>query len=176
MRLLPWPRRLNHRRAPKPIWHGSIPWSPMTEPLKASLRRSLAILALVVIVTAWFSETFYFPDEHYQILEFMAFKLGITPASELPWEYGAHIRPWFQPLVYFLIAKPLVDLAVKDMFVIVFLLRLLTGLFLLLRSGVCPARLLAMFARAILPAIAGEEETRLCPLSSPLGLSRLAFR
>ena len=56
----------------------------MTEPLEASLRRSLVILALVVIVTAWFSETFYFPDEHYQILEFTAFKLGITPASELP--------------------------------------------------------------------------------------------
>ena len=122
----------------------------MTEPLEASLRRSLAILALVVIVTAWFSETFYFPDEHYQILEFMAFKLGITPASELPWEYGAHIRPWLQPLIYFLIAKPLMMLGVKDMFVIVFVLRLLTGLFSLLA--------LAVFVKALLPAIEGEEE------------------
>src|SRR4051812_18534372 len=152
MCLLPWPRPLNHRLAPRPIWRGSIPWSPMTEPLEASLRRSLVILTLVVIVTAWFSETFYFPDEHYQILEFMAFKLGITLASELPWEFGAHIRPWFQPLVYFLIAKPLVMLGVKDMFVIVFLLRLLTGLFSL--------SALAMFARAILPTIEGEEEKR----------------
>ena len=58
------------------------------------------------LVTAWFSNTFYFPDEHYQVLEFMALKLGITPASELPWEFAARIRPWFQPLVYFLIAKP----------------------------------------------------------------------
>src|SRR3954447_23350410 len=99
----------------------------MIKDLDKDWRRSLVILALAVIVTAWFSETFYFPDEHYQILEFMAFKLGITPASELPWEFGAHIRPWFQPLVYFLIAKPLMVLGVKDMFVIVFLLRLLTG-------------------------------------------------
>ena len=37
----------------------------------------------------------------------MSYKLGITPASELPWEFSARIRPWFQPLVYFLIAKPL---------------------------------------------------------------------
>ena len=69
------------------------------------LRRSLLILAAVTIVTAWFSNTFYFPDEHYQVLEFMGLKLGITPASELPWEFAARIRPWFQPLVYFLIAS-----------------------------------------------------------------------
>jgi len=132
----------------------------MTEPLEASLRRSLVILALVVIVTAWFSETFYFPDEHYQILEFTAFKLGITPASELPWEFGAHIRPWFQPLVYFLIAKPLMMVGVKDMFVIAFVLRLLTGLFSLLA--------LAVFAKALLPAIEDEEEKRAFVRTLPL--------
>lgn len=115
-------------------------------------RRSLAILAVIVAVTAWFSETFYFPDEHFQILEFMAFKLGITPATELPWEFGARIRPWFQPLVYFLIAKPLLLLGVKDLFVVAFVLRLLTGLFSLLA--------LAVFAKAVLPSIQGEEEKR----------------
>ena len=67
--------------------------------MNRELRRSLLILAAIVLVTAWFSETFYFPDEHYQILEFMAFKLGITPAAELPWEFSARIRPWFQPLI-----------------------------------------------------------------------------
>ena len=116
------------------------------------LRRSLAILAAVILVTAWFSETFYFPDEHYQVLEFMAFKLGITPASDLPWEYAARIRPWFQPLVYFLIAKPLLLLGLKDMFAIALVLRLATGLFSLLG--------LAAFARAVLPTIEGDEEKR----------------
>ena len=48
------------------------------------LRRSLLILTGVTIVTAWFSNTFYFPDEHYQVLEFMGLKLGITPASDCP--------------------------------------------------------------------------------------------
>ncbi|HEV7960616.1 MAG TPA: hypothetical protein VGP01_06260, partial [Rhizomicrobium sp.] len=59
------------------------------------LRHSLMILAAAVAVTAWFSELFYFPDEHYQVLEFMSYKLGITQASDLPWEFSAHIRPWF---------------------------------------------------------------------------------
>ncbi len=116
------------------------------------LRRSLFILMAVVVVTAWFSELFYFPDEHYQVLEFMSYKLGITPASDLPWEFHERIRPWFQPLVYFLIAKPLLMLGLKDMFAIAFVLRLATGLFSLVA--------LALFARAILPTIDGEEEQR----------------
>src|SRR5262249_124736 len=71
---------------------------------------------------------------------------------DLPWEYGARIRPWFQPMVYFLIARPLTLLGLKDMFAIAFVLRLATGLFSL--------GALAMFARAILPTIEGEEEKR----------------
>jgi phosphatidylinositol glycan class B len=116
------------------------------------LRRSLWVLAAVILVTAWFSETFYFPDEHYQVLEFMSYRLGITQASDLPWEFSARIRPWFQPLLYFLIAKPLTLLGVKDMFTIVFVLRLVTGLFSLAT--------LAAFARALLPTIEGQEERR----------------
>jgi len=116
------------------------------------LRRSLLILGAVILVTAWFSETFYFPDEHYQILEFMALKLGITQAADLPWEYSVRIRPWFQPLIYFLIAKPLMLLGLKDMFAIAFALRLATGLFSLAA--------LAAFVRAVLPTIEGDEERR----------------
>jgi len=116
------------------------------------IRRSLLILAGVTIVTAWFSNTFYFPDEHYQVLEFMGLKLGITPASELPWEFAARIRPWFQPLVYFLIAAPLRKLGMTDMFTIVFVLRLLTGLFSLAA--------LAAFVRAVLVTIEGQAEKR----------------
>jgi phosphatidylinositol glycan class B len=117
-----------------------------------TLHRGLLILAGVILVTAWFSNTFYFPDEHYQVLEFMGYKLGITPASALPWEFGARIRPWLQPLVYFWIAKPLQAAGLADMFGIVFVLRLLTGLFSLAA--------LAAFAKAILPTIEGDEEKR----------------
>src|SRR5256885_638741 len=96
--------------APPPISPGSTAW-----PMSRDLHRSLAILAGVTLITAWFSNTFYFPDEHYQVLEFAGHKLGITPVSALPWEFSARIRPWFQPLVYFGIAKPLLALGVADM-------------------------------------------------------------
>ena len=69
--------------------------------MTAELKRSLLLLTAVVIVTAWFSNLFYFPDEHYQVLEFMGHKLGITPASALPWEFHQRIRPWLQPAIYF---------------------------------------------------------------------------
>jgi phosphatidylinositol glycan class B len=123
------------------------------------LRRSLAILAGVTIVTAWFSQTFYFPDEHYQVLEFMSHKLGITPASELPWEFGARIRPWLQPLLYFLIARPLMALGMTDVFAIVFVLRLATGLFSVMA--------LAIFARAVLETLQDEAEKRAFALYLP---------
>ena len=116
------------------------------------LRRSLVLLGAVTMVTAWFSELHYHPDEHFQILEFMSWKLGITPVSELMWEFPARIRPWMHPLLYFLIAKPLILLGVKDMFTIVFLLRLVTGLFSLIA--------LAVFVRALLSTIEDETEKR----------------
>jgi phosphatidylinositol glycan class B len=124
------------------------------------LRRSLAILAGVTIVTAWFSNTFYFPDEHYQILEFMGHRLGITPAAELPWEHEARIRPWLQPLLYYLIARPLMALGFTDMFDIVFVLRLVTGLF--------SVAALAIFARAVLETLKDEAEKRAFALYLPL--------
>ncbi|MCX7280848.1 MAG: hypothetical protein NTX21_04705 [Alphaproteobacteria bacterium] len=120
--------------------------------MDSELRRSLVILAVVTLVTAWFSVTFYFPDEHYQVLEFTSFKLGITPASSLPWEFGVRIRPWFQPGVYFLIARPLIAAGITDMFNITFILRLLTSLISLTA--------LALFVRALLPTIESEDEKR----------------
>ena len=140
-------------------------WSAMDK----ELRRSLMVLAAVIAVTAWFSNLFYFPDEHYQVLEFMSYKLGITPASELPWEFSVRIRPWFQPLVYYLIAKPLLFLGLKDMFAIAFMLRLATGLFSLSGIGrLCQGR--AADNR-------GHGGTaHLCPLSALVRLSALPLR
>ena len=120
--------------------------------MTAQLNRSLLLLTVVVIVTAWFSNLFYFPDEHYQVLEFMSHKLGITRAQDLPWEFQQRIRPWFQPAVYYAIAAPLRAAGLGDMFTIAFILRLVTGLF-----GVAS---LAVFARALLPTIASDDARR----------------
>lgn len=120
--------------------------------MTAELRRSLLLLTVVVVVTAWFSDLFYFPDEHFQVLEFMSHKLGITPASALPWEFHQRIRPWMQPAIYYGIAAPLRALGVTDMFTISFILRLLTGLF--------SVAAVAAFVRAVLPTIQGDEARR----------------
>ena len=114
------------------------------------LWRSLALVAAVTILTAYFSDLYYFPDEHYQILEFMSNKLGITAAADMPWEYSARIRPWMQPFLYYLIAGPLLFAGVKDLFVVTFILRLATG-FLSLAA-------LALFAKETLAGIEGKEE------------------
>jgi phosphatidylinositol glycan class B len=91
------------------------------------LNRSLAVLALFTISTAWVSDLFFWPDEHWQVLEFLGFKLGITPAAELPWEFASRVRSWMQPFLYWLIAKPLIAAGLTDMFKVVFVLRLATG-------------------------------------------------
>ena len=114
------------------------------------LGRMLAFLAVVTLITAWFSETFFFPDEHFQILEYMATKLGLTSPADLPWEYAAKARPFLQPFLYYLIAKPLMILGVKDAFDLMFVLRLVTGVFSL---GV-----LAIFARFMLEEFQCESE------------------
>lgn len=44
-------------------------------------------------------------DEHFQIIEFVSLKLGITLPSEMAWEYHEAIRPWAQPFIYYLIIK-----------------------------------------------------------------------
>lgn len=56
----------------------------------------LAAVAFTLIA-AIFSSGFHHYDEHYHVLEFLAYKAGKTTASELPWEFGAQIRSWLLP-------------------------------------------------------------------------------
>lgn len=57
------------------------------------------------LLAAWFSIGYFHLDEHYQILEFLSFKLGTGELKNLPWEYKAQIRPWIQPFFYFVTTK-----------------------------------------------------------------------
>jgi phosphatidylinositol glycan class B len=102
------------------------------------------------LVTAWFSNLFYFPDEHFQVLEFLGLKLGITPVSAMAPEYAAHVRSWMQPFIYWLVAAPLRVLGLTDMFALAFVLRVLTGLF--------SVAALAAFAKSVAPTISGQDE------------------
>lgn len=84
-------------------------------------------LALIVI-TAWHSVTFFHPDEHFQVVEFTGLKLGFAAEEEMAWEYGARVRPFFQPALYYAVARPLVALGFDDRFHLAFVLRLASGL------------------------------------------------
>lgn len=117
---------------------------------QAVLNRSLAILILITCVTAWFSDLFFWPDEHYQVLEFLSYKLGHTAAADLPWEFRAQMRSWMQPFLYYLIAKPLLLAGIRDLFTLTFFLRLATG-----ALGLWA---LAAFARLVLADLARPDE------------------
>ena len=96
--------------------------------LRTQEGRLLAFNLVVTLITAWTSVTFFHPDEHFQTVEFVGFKLGFTPEQELPWEYKAGVRPWLQPALYYVLLRPLVALGLQDRFLLAFVLRLCSGL------------------------------------------------
>lgn len=80
------------------------------------------------VVTAWFSQGYHSADEYFQILEFLNYKLGGTPAHDLAVEFPERMRPWTQPFLYFAMAKGWLALGVKSPFAWAFSFRLATGL------------------------------------------------
>ena len=82
----------------------------------------------VYIVAAWFSTGFYHGDEHYQLIEFAAYKMGNVSPEGLAWEFGARVRPAFQPFIAFIIIKLLQVFSIADPYIQAFILRLLTAM------------------------------------------------
>lgn len=84
-----------------------MPFSKFT---KYSLKYSKVQIALAVslilhICAAVFSVGYNWFDEYFQVVEFAGYKLGRTPVSSLPWEFGAQVRPWLEPSILFLISR-----------------------------------------------------------------------
>ncbi|MEY3901871.1 MAG: hypothetical protein RL189_1177 [Pseudomonadota bacterium] len=100
---------------------------PVRSPSRV-LRHWFLVLLVFHIVTAFFSYGIFHCDEHYQIIEFIGYKLGWVPASGLAWEFEAEIRPWLQPFLFYLPTKTLISLGFKDPLVLETVLRLLSGL------------------------------------------------
>jgi phosphatidylinositol glycan class B len=92
------------------------------------LRHWFLVLLVFHIVTAFFSYGIFHCDEHFQIIEFIGYKLGWVSASGLAWEFESQIRPWLQPFLFYLPAKALVGFGFKDPLVLEMVLRLLSGL------------------------------------------------
>lgn len=98
-------------------------------PVEEILARSLRLVGFASVLSALTSETFFHPDEHHQVVEFAGLKLGFTEASELPWEYGARIRPWLQPALYTLFGRALLAAGVTNRFVLLASFRFATAAF-----------------------------------------------
>jgi len=89
------------------------------------MKPRLAVLLVVTCITAWFSYAYFHVDEYFQVLELTRLKLDPAAVPELPWEYNEQLRPWLQPLVYYVIAKAV---GARAVFTLAFAFRLVTGL------------------------------------------------
>ena len=92
----------------------------------------ILLAALVVYLTcAVFSSGFYYPDEHFQILEFAKWKMGQNTPLAMAWEHESMIRPSLQPVIAMMIIRPCQWLGMQNPFHQVMLLRVLTSLIML---------------------------------------------
>lgn len=91
--------------------------------------RGLLVASLLAhVLAAWFNAGPFQPDEHFQILEFAAYKLGTVPAQSLAWEFAEQARPALQPALAWAAFRLFGALGVSDPFLVVFALRLGMGL------------------------------------------------
>ena len=97
-------------------------------PVLNNANRNIFLIGLLAqLVAAWFSIGFLHFDEHFQVLEFCNYKLGLSQASALPWEFATQCRPALQPLVAWALARILMLSGLYNPFALAFLLRLLMG-------------------------------------------------
>jgi GPI mannosyltransferase 3 len=88
----------------------------------------LLFSALALLILAFFSVGYYHPDEHFQILEFAAWKLNQTPADQLPWEFHFQIRPAIQPAMVVFVHKLFYPLGITSPFILALILRLFSAM------------------------------------------------
>ncbi|MFZ9956879.1 MAG: hypothetical protein ACO3E1_12250, partial [Flavobacteriales bacterium] len=79
------------------------------------------------VITAYFSQGFYQFDEHTQVMEFGAYKLGMTEEKNLSWEFASRMRPAIQPAMVYAAHKFMGFFGVESPFIIAFLLRLFSA-------------------------------------------------
>ena len=125
----------------------------MFNPAKWSYRTLLIAGLGVYTVTAFASQGYYQSDEHFQILEFADYKLGNTPAADLPWEFRQQIRPALQPTIAFGVIKGARAVGLFSPFTQAFLLRLI--------SAVVAILVYARISRRFAPDSADESSGKL---------------
>jgi phosphatidylinositol glycan class B len=82
----------------------------------------------LIIICAWFSTGHLYPDEHFQILEFCNYKMGKSPADELPWEFQDRMRSGILPGFAYMLGTLMEWYHIYNPFILNFFLRLIMGL------------------------------------------------
>lgn len=85
-------------------------------PWHVFLARCLAVSLLLHLIAAYFSSGFFHADEHFQLLEFLNWKLGLSPSDRLPIEFSEKMRPWFETSLFYVITRGWMLLGVNDPF------------------------------------------------------------
>ncbi len=78
-------------------------------------------------LAATYSTGYQNSDEHFQILEFLNYRLGRTSAADLAIEFHQHLRPWLQPMFYEVPTRLLRHLGVESPFDWAWMIRLISA-------------------------------------------------
>ncbi len=105
----------------------SLLWSPLEPALQDLLKRLFIVSLAVHCLTAFFNIGFHHFDEHFQILEFAAYKLGLVSPETLPWEFAAQIRPAAQPAIVFILAKAMMAIGIYNPFICALIVRIMAA-------------------------------------------------
>ena len=90
--------------------------------------RLVYFICLAALVTlAFLSIGYYHPDEHFQILEFAAWKLNLNTAGNLPWEFAFRMRPAIQPAMVVIVYRVFEWAGCSNPFTIALFLRMLSA-------------------------------------------------
>src|SRR5687768_8209617 len=90
--------------------------------------KQLIILGFIFfIIAAIFSDGYFHPDEHFQLLEFANYKMGGVSGEHLPWEFDEQMRPTFQVTIVYGLCMMLKSMGMFDPFVVSMLLRFLAA-------------------------------------------------
>lgn len=96
--------------------------------MKITEKSVFILSAIFVLFGAIFSDGFYHLDEHYQILEFASFKLGISGLEDMPWEFHEKMRPTMQPWIAYWTHKTLHQLGNNNPLFVAMTLRIISGI------------------------------------------------
>jgi phosphatidylinositol glycan class B len=90
---------------------------PDDAPVQKHVRALIYISLVAHLAAGFFSEGFYDPDEQFQVMEYVALKMGRTSAGDLAWEFSHQIRPWFQATVFTGLTKMMAGVGIESPFV-----------------------------------------------------------